>query len=412
MSDAQTSSEPRLERNVEKTGGQRPEIQSLRAIAILLVLGYHLWTSRLPGGFVGVDVFFVISGFLITGQLLREVDRTGRIGLLEFWARRIRRLLPAAFVVLAVTIGAVLLVLPKEMWRTSLIETAASALYVENWASVARHLGLLPWVDYGLPVEHFWSLSVEEQFYLLWPLLILAGLGVAAWVARLRGAKAWGRLQVVFVMLLAAFALAFVYSLWLTSQHPVHATRNTLSAAWEFAVGGMLAFAPRLGDLGLSQRVRGAIHMAASWIGLVLIVFAATLPEELGLHPAPLAVLPVAGATLWIWAESSPSWLSPSRYGALPPVQFVGDVSYGVYLWHQPIYILVLLGTGENVRSFGALAVVGGSILLGWLSKRYIEDPFRTSPFWKPLGRTYVFAAVGMLAIVALCAAGIAMGGV
>ena len=143
-------------------GGVRPEIQALRAIAVALVLLFHLWESRVPSGYIGVDVFFVISGFLITGQLLREVERTGSIRLLDFWARRIRRLLPAAFVVIIVTIVAVMIVLPRSMWAPSLIEAAASALYVENWVSLARHLEFLPWVDYPLPVEHFWTLSVEE----------------------------------------------------------------------------------------------------------------------------------------------------------------------------------------------------------------------------------------------------------
>ncbi|MCH6230735.1 acyltransferase [Microbacterium sp. CFH 31415] len=386
----------------EPTGGIRPEIQALRAVAVILVLLFHLWETRVPSGYIGVDVFFVISGFLITAQLLREIERTGSIRLLDFWARRIRRLLPAAFVVILVTMVALMVVVPRTEWGPSLIESAASALYVENWASLARHLGFLPWVDYPLPVEHFWTLSVEEQFYLLWPLLLLLGVAVAA--GRRMSARA--RVQIIVALIIVAMLLSFAYSLWLSAQHPLHAARSTPSVVWEFAAGGLLALAPRLSQLSLSERAKTAVHCVASWSGLILIVGSALTPE-LFLHPAPGAVLPVLGAVLVIWGESNRSWLSPTRYGSLAPVQFVGDVSYGIYLWHQPIYVLVLLSTGENVRSVGALAVVAASILLGWLSKRFIEDPFRTSKFWKPLPRTYGFAAGGMLVISAIAGVGI-----
>ena len=387
----------------------RPEIQALRAVAVTLVLLFHLWESRVPSGYIGVDVFFVISGFLITAQLLKEVERTGSIRLLEFWARRIRRLLPAAFVVIVVTIVGVMLLLPSSSWAPSLIESAASALYVENWASVARHLGLLPWVDYAFPVEHFWTLSVEEQFYLAWPLLMLAALALVGLLPSSGGITRARRVRAIGVMLVVAFAVSFVYSLWLTGQHPLHAARSTPSVAWEFAAGGLLALLPRLPHLRLGSRTAAAMHYVCSWTGLALILVAAVQPHT-DAHAAPAALAPVIGAMLVIWGETRTSWLSPTKYGALAPVQFLGDVSYGVYLWHQPIYVLVLLATGENARSVGALAIVAVSILLGWLSKRYVEDPFRTSEFWKPLGRTYAFAAGGMLVIVALCAVGLTVG--
>ncbi|WP_127818525.1 acyltransferase family protein [Microbacterium sp. CPCC 204701] len=386
----------------DRPGGIRPEIQALRALAVVLVLLFHLWETRVPSGYVGVDVFFVISGFLITAQLLREIERTGSIRLAEFWARRIRRLLPAAFVVILVTILAVVIVLPRDAWAPSLIESAASALYVENWASLLRHLGFLPWVDYPLPVEHFWTLSVEEQFYLVWPLLLLAAIGLAA----RGGTQSGSGVKPVLVLVVCALVVSFLYSAWLTAQHPLHAARSTPSVVWEFAAGGLLALAPGLSELRLTARTAAIVHHVASWTGLILIVGTA-LASELLLHPAPAAVLPVVGTVLFIWAGSRRSWLSPTGYGALPPVQFVGDVSYGIYLWHQPIYVLVLLSTGENVRSVGALAVVAAAILLGWLSKRFIEDPFRTSSLWKPLGRTYGFAVGGVLLIAAIAGAGI-----
>lgn len=165
--------------------GFRPEIQALRAVAVALVVVFHVWPSLLPGGYVGVDVFFVISGYLITAHLLREVEASGRIRLAEFWARRVRRLLPAAFLVLVVAFVATVFVMPWDRWMQGLREVMASAFYVENWVLAADSVDYLAAENVPTLVQHFWSLSVEEQFYILWPLVILAAL----WIAR-RGVRA------------------------------------------------------------------------------------------------------------------------------------------------------------------------------------------------------------------------------
>src|SRR5690606_37022023 len=151
----------------------RAEISALRACAVLLVVLYHLWPGRLPGGYIGVDVFFVISGFLITGHLLRETAETGRIDLARFWARRARRLLPAAYLVLACSALAVWLWMPLVTWRQNFTETIASALYVQNWALAADSVDYLAAEAEPTAVQHYWTLSIEEQFYLVWPLLVL-----------------------------------------------------------------------------------------------------------------------------------------------------------------------------------------------------------------------------------------------
>ena len=157
----------------------RPEIQALRAVAIGCVVLYHFWPAVLPAGFVGVDVFFVVSGFLITGLLLRDAERFGRVRLRDFYGRRVRRILPAALVVLSACAVATLLVAPRVEWRPFLQQVLSSALYVQNW-HLARDSQIPRRADLeSTPVQHFWSLSVEEQFYLLWPLLIIAALWLA-----------------------------------------------------------------------------------------------------------------------------------------------------------------------------------------------------------------------------------------
>ena len=156
----------------DRTNATRPEIQALRAAAVLLVVIFHLWPLRLPGGFTGVDVFFVISGYLITAHLLREVHRSGSVSLARFWARRVRRLLPASLFVLLVSVIGVLIWVPVTYWQQFLRETAAAATYVLNWVLTRDAVDYLASENTPSPVQHFWSLSVEEQFYLAWPLLI------------------------------------------------------------------------------------------------------------------------------------------------------------------------------------------------------------------------------------------------
>ncbi|MCW2807720.1 MAG: oatA 3, partial [Marmoricola sp.] len=148
-------------------------------MAVLLVLLFHLWPDRLPGGYIGVDVFFVISGFLITSHLLREVDRTGSVSLAGFWARRLRRLLPAAYVVLLTTAVAVLAWVPRLLWEQFFGEILAAALYVENWTLAVNSVDYLAADNSPSPAQHYWTLSAEEQFYLAWPLLVLLALWLA-----------------------------------------------------------------------------------------------------------------------------------------------------------------------------------------------------------------------------------------
>ena len=215
----------------------RTDVQALRAIAVGAVVLNHLWPNRLPGGYVGVDVFFVISGFLITSHLLKELLSTGRVRLATFYARRVRRLLPAALLVLAVSAVAVWAFLPYTAWSRSAQEIAASAFYVENWALAARSVNYSALNDDATVAQHYWSLSVEEQFYLFWPLLLL-GLYLVA----VRGGRAAARpRRAVAAGVLAVGALSLVLSVVMTVRSPSEAYFVTPVRFWEFALGGLLA---------------------------------------------------------------------------------------------------------------------------------------------------------------------------
>jgi peptidoglycan/LPS O-acetylase OafA/YrhL len=357
--------------------GIRLDIQALRALAVLLVVVYHLWPAALPGGYIGVDMFFVISGYLITMHLLREVAKTGTVSVTHFWARRVRRLLPAALTVLAASLTAAVLWLPRSMWAQNLQEILASAFYVQNWALAANSVDYLAAENSPSLVQHFWSLSVEEQFYLVWPLLILAVLAFSKkpkWIGVALGA-------------LVVISLAF--SIFETVRSPSSAYFVTPTRVWEFAAGGLLAFAP------LVSWVR--VRVLAQWLGLAFIAVATFSLDAETPYPGSAALLPVVGTVLLLWAGEVDSDWAPSRIAPFGPVQLVGDLSYGIYLWHWPLIVLYPFIRGSGAELRGGLLILAVSVLLAWATKRFIEDPIRQHRFWtQNRRRTYLLAAGGM----------------
>ncbi len=235
----------------------RREIQGLRAVAVLLVVLFHLWPGRVPGGYIGVDVFFVISGFLITSLLLREVDRSGSVSLGQFWARRLRRLLPASYLVLAVSAVGTLLFVPRLVWEQFFGEILGAGLYVENWVLAVNSVDYLAAENAPSPAQHYWTLSAEEQFYLVWPLLVLLGIWLARRATRRSGVPAVPR-RAVFAVLAVGVVASLAYSLWVSATNPAWAYFVTPARAWEFGAGALLAFAPPVAATGPRPRPRPA----------------------------------------------------------------------------------------------------------------------------------------------------------
>jgi len=368
----------------------KPEIQALRAAAVALVLMFHAWPTLVPGGYVGVDVFFVISGYLITRQLLHEADRSGTIALLDFWTRRARRLLPASLLVLAVCTAASFAWAPEGAWRQYFRDIAASALYVQNWALGVDAVDYFAAANAPSPVQHFWTLSVEEQFYLALPLLMLAVLG-AQRLARRRGRR------YLALALATATALSFLHSAWVTPNMPSAAYFSTPARAWEFAAGALLSFVAQ--PLAAWRRPLAA---AIGWVAILLAAFGFDARTHL---PGVAAALPVLGALLVIGAGPAGSWLRAR------PLRWLGDRSYSIYLWHWPLLVfapLVLrreLGVGEKVVLMLLALVVAAA------STRWVEDPIRFSR-WprRPLGRGAIAlcSALCMAALVGVSARAIA----
>ncbi|MCU1578310.1 MAG: acyltransferase [Rhodoglobus sp.] len=363
--------------------GFRPEIQALRAVAVTLVVVFHVWPDALPGGYIGVDVFFVISGFLITGHLFSEVERTGRIALAGFWARRIRRLLPAASVVLLACLVGMLALIPRSLWQQTAIEIGASALYGENWVLAGSSVDYLAADGTPTLVQHFWSLSVEEQFYIVWPLLLLA--------AVLLGSR---RRRTVVIALASVFVLSLGYSI--TQAGSPAGYFNTGTRAWEFAAGGLLALAPGL--IAWLRRHR-LVAGAASWTGVALVAATAVLFTSATPFPGGYAAIPVAGAVLIIAAGDGGLRFTPNRAAAAPPLQVVGGLSYSIYLWHWPLVVLAAIALGP-VTPWTGIGILAASTGLAWLTKRFVEDPVRLSPVISRPKLSYMFATATIAAIV------------
>ena len=360
----------------------RAEIQALRALAVALVLVYHLWPAVLPGGFVGVDVFFAISGFLITSLLLREAERTGSVSLRAFWARRARRILPAALLTVLVCALATVVLVPLTRWQQFFTEMRASTAYVQNWQLAGDAVDYLAAANAPSPVQHYWSLSIEEQFYLVWPVLIAMALAVT------RGRPAAARRRLVAAVLAAATGLSLVYSIAHTAADPAAAYFVTPTRAWELGAGALLAFAAPL------DRSPGVARAVLSWLGLAAIAVAALAYSHATPFPGHAALLPVLGALAVIRAGLPAGRWSPARVMTPRPVQFLGDVSYSVYLWHWPLIVFapfVVAADGAATK----VAIAALSIFAAWVTKKLVEDPARTAPLLTTRAARWTFAGAG-----------------
>ncbi|WP_245547543.1 acyltransferase family protein [Nocardia brevicatena] len=345
----------------------RPDIEGLRAVAVVAVVLFHAGMPGVCGGFVGVDVFFVISGFLVTGILYRQTAATGTIGPARFYGARARRLLPAAGVVLVATAIAAAVLLPPLQARRVLGDGIAGALYVGNYRFALHGTDYLAGDALPSPFQHFWSLGVEEQFYLLWPVLIAA----TAWSVRRR--RTWSAAPLPYLVVLAVVAvLSFVTSLSWTGTLPSWAFFSLPTRAWELAAGGMVAL-----SAAAWSRLPKIPAALAGWAGLLLIIAACARFDEHTQYPGTAALLPVAGTVLVIISGCTAPPFGVGRGLALGPMQAIGRGSYSWYLWHWPVLLLAPRVVGHPLGaggSLGAIMVAGG---LAMLTLRLVENPIR-----------------------------------
>ena len=365
----------------------RPEIQGLRAVSVALVVLFHLWPTRISGGYVGVDVFFVISGYLITSHLMREVTSTGRVRVTRFWARRVRRLLPASLLVLALSAVGVRLWVPSTAWDDSARQLVASTVYVQNWALAHDAVDYLALDNNPTVAQHYWSLSVEEQFYAVWPLLLLLALA-----AVVRRGTVRSRRVAVAAALSAVAAASLAWSVWATAHGPQQAYFSTFTRAWEFAAGALVSL--------VAVRLPGRLAAVLGWAGIGSVVVAGLTYSGTTPFPGWVALLPVLGACAVLLAgrggPGTAGWWLSRR-----PGQLVGDISYSVYLVHWPLIVLLPLALDRPMSTSVRLAVLALTLPLAWLSKVCVEDPFRRSPVLsRSPWRAFAFATTAMAALV------------
>ncbi|MEU9504726.1 acyltransferase family protein [Micromonospora sp. NPDC048170] len=342
--------------------GFRKDIEGLRALAVVLVVLWHADAPFVSGGFVGVDVFFVISGYLITRGMAAEVAARGRLSLTRFYARRAKRLLPSAALVLLVALALTYLFLPGIRWRNTAWDVVSSALYVVNWRLADQSVDYLAAEQAPSIVQHYWSLAVEEQFYLLWPVL-LAGV---AWLVRRRsaGRPSFGKVAVAVVGVVGV--ASFAWSVVLVQTDPGRAYFVTTGRMWELVVGALLALLP-------FPRLPRVVASALGWAGVAAIVVSAVTFDASTPFPGAMALPATVGTALVIGAGAA-NRHGPVAVLGLPPLQFLGGISYTLYLWHWPL--LVVLTTGMDDPGFTGPAVgVALSVVLAYLTSRFVERP-------------------------------------
>lgn len=365
-----------LEHSRESRGGRagsrrafRYDVEGLRALAIVLVVVDHAFNWP-AGGFIGVDVFFVISGFLITGLLLKEHERDGRISFSAFYRRRIRRIIPASWLVVAVTVAASGTIYLATRFHQIVGDAVWTVLFAANWRFAAQGVDYFASTQEPSPLQHYWSLAVEEQYYLVWPLLLLLALTLGSRVGNSR--------RTATVVASVLLVVGFAWSLVGTATDPTVAYFSTFTRMWELMAGSLLAL--------LAGRLTGLPGWSRPWLqwgGLVAVIAAAFLIRPDSAFPAPGALLPVLG-TVAVIAGGTDSRRSSTFVPLTNPVaRYLGRISYSLYLWHWPALILIgaaLPGTGLGAVLIALAAALGLSVL----SFHFVEDPIRRSGWLEP----------------------------
>lgn len=386
--------EPKAELPVESSSTRLGDIQGLRALAVLLVVVYHAGLP-LPGGFVGVDVFFVISGFVITSLLVRDLRSYGRIRFLRFYTRRVRRLLPALGVVLVFTATAsAVLQSPLGAQQDTAVTGLGASVWLANGALYVITGGYFDNAADSIPLLHTWSLAVEEQFYLVFPALLLTGFLLGR---RRRGLV--GAATAVTVVLVLSFGL----SLWLSYGNALPGVAKTQTAAfylaptraWEFGVGALVALWATRGS-----RAGRALSLVAPGVGVLMLITSAVATHSTTPFPGLAALLPVVGTALLILAGRGRS--NPvSRALSARPLQWIGDLSYSWYLWHWPFIVFADLIWPD--LSVGKVCAALVSLGAAWLCYTYVEQPIRHRVSPSPLA-TLRIVAVSVVAPLVLFA--------
>jgi peptidoglycan/LPS O-acetylase OafA/YrhL len=379
------------------SGARRADIQGLRALAIILVVADHVGVPFLEGGYVGVDVFFVISGFLITSHLATQLAETGRIDFVAFYARRMRRILPAALVVVTVVFFASLAFMPPLEWTNVMQMAIATAFYVPNLLLAVKGTDYLAGKEPS-PLQHFWSLGVEEQFYLIWPLALLV-----LWLLSRRSPR------ILLASVCALVAVGFAGSVIAMGVSGPWSYFSLPTRAWELGVGAIIALGVSESARSGRARTAGAFRSLLSWAGLAAVVGSAVFYTQATPFPGTAALLPVIGTGLMLFAGVGTQG-GLQRLLSRRPLTYIGDISYSLYLWHWPLLVIpqAYVGLKNHLPVWALCLLVLAAVLLAHLTYRLVEKPAQAARFLREHRprRSIIagFTAAALTATVALVA--------
>ncbi|KEZ48839.1 acyltransferase family protein [Metabacillus indicus] len=369
----------------------RSEIEGLRAVAAFLVAVYHIWLGNVSGG---VDVFFVVSGFLITTSLLHKYERSGKVDAAGFLLNLSNRLFPAAFTVLFAVVIASYFLTPELQWVQTISEVVAAALYFENWQLAFNSVDYLAQNNEASPVQHFWAMSIQGQFYVIWPVLLFSSVILAKYVFK-------KSVRALFLALLTAvFVLSFSYSVYLTDVNQPWAYFDTFTRVWEFSMGGILA-------LVISNvKVKKQTGLVMGWAGLAGLVSCGIVLQVSSVFPGYAALWPTLCAVFILLAGNRGGDFGVHRLLSSKPLVKFGGISYGFYLWHWPLLIFYFQATGHETASFldGAIIILLAACL-AYLTIRFVEKPLRNKEWLNT--KPKLAAASLSLAVPVLAAAGV-----
>ncbi len=389
--------------------GHRDDIQGLRAVAVLLVALGHAGVGFLRGGYVGVDVFFVLSGFLITGLLLAGAEKRGYVSLRDFYARRAKRILPAAALTLIVTDFAAVHLMNFVRAKEAVLDSTWAAFFAANIQFAHQGADYFAQGQPPSPIQHYWSLAVEEQFYLVWPVLlslVLVGVGLHRRHARRPGPQARAavtssaRVRLAIVIVLAGLG-SLAWSILETHRTPAAAYFSTFTRIWELALGASLAIGASL-FLHVSAPTRAVL----GWAGVLAIGAAAVLFSDTTEFPGFAALLPTIGTALVITAGIGNDRSRGGVGGLLGrrPMCYIGDRSYAFYLWHWPVLLIAASYAGHGMSLGANLLLLAGAFLLSVVSFRAIENPIRHATLRRPISTSGVLwgTSLGLVMLVAM----------
>ena len=342
----------------------RYEIEGLRTVAILLVVIYHIWLGRVSGG---IDVFFVLSGFLITTSLISRVEKDGVTSIFSFVFNLVKRLIPQAWVVIIVTIVASLYIMPQTQWTNIIAHFKASIFYFENWRLAYDAVDYLAQGNQVSPFQHFWSLSVQFQMYIMWAVIVVISYFTLTKLCKL------SIRQSLLTMLLILFGLSLTYSITETYSNQAWAYFDTFTRLWEFCIGGLLA-------LLLPYLIWPKwLNTIVGWCGLIIICITGIILQVSTVFPGYMALVPIGGALLVLVSAENSTKFGVDKFLSVRPLTILGSLSYGIYLWHWPLlrFYLQLFETTE-VSLLHGVGILIFTIGLSYITTNFVEKPIRS----------------------------------